>query len=112
MAKLTGSIEIRADYSNEDWRADEARQLAKVRENLRSVKVGDLVGERLRWQRADSYAEYIIVKESPFTIAHLAIGDAWQVEPALVRGLRIGDAREMVERERAMAELFKEARGE
>jgi hypothetical protein len=112
MAKLLPtSIDIATDYS-EGWRERETESLERLRDLMRESSAGDLVGERLRWQRADSYAEYIIVKESPFTIAHLAIGDAWQVEPALVRGLRIGDAREMVERERAMAELFKEARGE
>ena len=111
MAKLLPtSIVIDTDYS-EGWRERETESLARLRELMRTNCPGDLTGERLRWQRADSYAEYIIVKESPFTIAHLAIGDAWQVEPALVRGLRISDAREMVERERAMAELFKEARG-
>jgi len=73
---------------------------------LRRVYPGELVGEVLRWPRADGYAQYIVVSERPLQVAHLSIMDAWTVEEALIRGLRLADVRQMVERSRKLAALF------
>ncbi len=105
MAKEQQSIEIRTDYSAE-WMEREAKVLSAVQKAARAVNKGDLVGEILRWQRADGYAQYMVVSQKPLTLAHLVIGDAWQVEAALIRGLRLTDVREMVRRQRGMKELF------
>ena len=66
----------------------------------------ELVGEILSWPRADGYAQYMIINEKPFTIAHLNIGDAWHVEGALIRGLRLEEARQMVERRVELKKIF------
>jgi hypothetical protein len=106
MAQLRQSINIPTNYMDSNWREREKAELRRVSQILQEEKTGDLVGETLRWQRADGYAQYIIVSEKPFAIAHLVIGDAYSVEEALIRGLRLSDAREMVRRERGMKELF------
>lgn len=65
-----------------------------------------IVGQTLKWQRADGYAIYIITAEDPLTIQHVDIGDAWTVEPALIRGLNRADVEDMVKRERSIRALF------
>lgn len=106
MAKDIGSFEIKTDYSREDWRADEEYQLTQLREQLQAANSGELVGEVVRWQRADGYAQYMVASQKPLQLVHLAVGDAWSVEDALIRGLRLTDIRKMVERERGLKKLF------
>lgn len=93
------------DYSQPiDWEAEwklEDEWLEKVKAELRATTPGEYVGEVLKWQRADGYACYIVVAEVPqLMVAHLDIGDSYQVEDALIRGLIIEDVIEMVEREK------------
>lgn len=107
MAKETrDSIVITTDYMADDWRADEENQLARISARVRSDAEGDLVSEIVRWQRADGYAQYMVISQKPLVLSHLHIGDGYSVEPALIRGLRLADIREMVERERGLKELF------
>lgn len=107
MAKVTAkSIEIETNYRDRDWAEQERTALETVQQELRAKNDGELVGEILRWQRADGYAQYMVVKQKPLTLSHVAIGDAWQVESALIRGLRLADVENMVQRERRLKELF------
>jgi hypothetical protein len=87
---------------------DEALRKAQLDAKAKTgVLLNTLVGELLRWPRGDGHAVYMITKERPFTIAHVQIGDAWEIEAALIRGLRMEDARLMVEQDRKIAELFR-----
>lgn len=52
---------------------------------------------------ADGYAVYEVRGS---TLHHVPVGDAWQVHPALLRGLTKTEVKEMLERERRLAELF------
>lgn len=109
MATLIGKFTHETDYSagREEWRKAEEDWLDNLKAELRAKKTGDLVGEELRWSRADGYARYLIVSQTPnLVLALLEVGDAWQVEAALIRGLRLSDARQMVERDRAFAKMF------
>ena len=110
MATLIGKFTHELDFSagREEWRRAEEDWLDNLKAELRSKKTGDLVGEELRWPRADGYARYMIVSQAPnLVLAHLEIGDAWQVEEALIRGLRLADAQQMVERDKAFAAMFR-----
>ena len=80
--------------------------LKSAQAKAREKSPGDLTGEVLRWQRGDGYALYMVVSEAPLTLAHVAIGDAWTVESALIRGLDISDVRRMVQGEKSMARMF------
>ena len=114
MAKLARRIEIPLP-PGEDTQAGLAWQeaeLAALRESLRALNVGLLVGEELRWPRGDGYARYLVVKESPLRIAHIAIGDAREVEDVLVRGLNIDDVRAMVGHGRRLDRLLGRRTGE
>lgn len=66
----------------------------------------EIIGEVIRWQRGDGYAEYVVWDTDPFMLVWLPIGDCWQVEDALIRGLTLADARQMVKQQRALADLF------
>ncbi len=109
MAQLRDkSIVIEADYtlSAIEWAKQEKDTIEAAKAEVRRKAKGALVGEILRWSRADGYAQYMVVKESPLTLAHLEIGDSYSVEYALIRGLRKTDVLAMVEHERGMRKLF------
>lgn len=84
----------------EQWYIDTLTEMAK--KNGKS----DLLGHIVRWQRGDGYAEFMVWNTKPLELIHLEIGDAWDVEEALIRGLRISDIKEMIERERRWQELM------
>jgi len=92
------------DWQEHDRLEDAAVEAAKA--ELRAGADGPLVGEEINWPRGDGRACYLIARESPLTLVHLAIGDAWEVEHALIRGLRLADARRMVEADRRLRALF------
>lgn len=105
MAKLIGKIGTPVDYRG-DWQAEEAEQLSRFSKQFMDKNKGDTVGEVVKWPRADGYACYMVVSEKPLQLALIDHGDAWQIEDALIRGLRIGDIRELVKHERAITEMF------
>jgi hypothetical protein len=67
---------------------------------------GEVEGGMLRWQRADGYAWYIVTKAKPLTVQHVPYGDAWSIEPALIRGLNMQDVLEQLIRAKRMHDLF------
>lgn len=67
---------------------------------------GDLVGGFIRFPAADSYAEYVVTSVSPLTLAHVDVMDGWRALPATIRGLRMNEARQMVESDRKTAAVF------
>jgi hypothetical protein len=80
--------------------------LDSLRELARDNGSSDLLGEVIRFQRGDGYAEYMVWRTSPLELIWLELGDAWSVEDALIRGLRLSDVEEMVARARRLTELF------
>jgi hypothetical protein len=94
------------DWSNGFQNDPHTKAFDALFAEAKALPEGTLVGALLRWQRADGYAVYRITNERPFTIQHVPFGDAWTVEPALIRGLTLSDAREMVARERRLSALF------
>lgn len=40
---------------------------------------------------ADGFALYFVYSEKPLVLQHIPYGDAWQVDAALIRGLRLSD---------------------
>jgi len=60
----------------------------------------------MRFHVADGYALYEVVKEQPLTIRHIPCFDAYEAEPALIRGLRYDD----LVKQRKWNNMFKKAR--
>lgn len=109
MAQLARkSIVIETDYSlsRDEWVAQEKAQLESAATAARAKAPGGTVGGLLRWQRADGHAVYMVTSERPLKIAHVEVGDGWNIEPALIRGLRLAEVQAMLESERKMQSLF------
>lgn len=98
-------------FRHESWREDEEAYLAELRVLARARNKGALVGEIVSFPMADSGAVYMVWSESPFALIHLAIGDAWQIPDAHMRGLRKADVKAMVDRSKRIAALFAEKEG-
>ncbi len=81
----------------------EYKKLTDVSDNL---KPGEIVGAVLQFPAADGYALYRVSKERPLTLQHIPFGDAWQVDPALIRGLRRVDIERKIEQNRRLQSLF------
>ena len=81
----------------------EYKKLTDVSDNL---KPGEIVGAILQFPAADSYALYRVSKERPLTVQHIPFGDAWQVDAALIRGLRRVDIERKIEQNRRLRSLF------
>lgn len=56
---------------------------------------------------ADGYAHYYIESLTPLVLRHIPFGDAWQANPALIRGLRKQDILADIERRKAWKNLLK-----
>lgn len=58
----------------------------KYREAVKKIvlqrKSGKHIGEILRFQVADGYAEYMVANLSPVQLVHIPLGDAWEFEYA------------------------------
>lgn len=112
MAELLTSYSV--DFvAGEEWQENIVRQengIAALSKALKLASGGELAGEEIAWQRADGYARYLVAREEPLQLIHLAVGDAWSVEDALIRGLTLDDVRDLVERRRAISDLFADAK--
>jgi len=106
MAKLVKSIEIQTDYT--DYAGDWDRGVAKFKAHARRNITDDnsIVGEIVKFQVADGYATYGIIKEKPLQLCFIGSGDFYSIPDAHIRGLNLSDVRQLVQRERAIAEMF------
>ena len=86
------------DYSD-DWQKQENDYIERVRAALKNATHGTLVGKTVRWQRADGYAVYMVATEHPLRLVHLDLGDGYQVEASLIRGLTLTDVGLMVQQD-------------
>lgn len=65
-----------------------------------------IVGGIVRFPVADGYAMYQVTSEKPLTLQHIAYGDCWNITAAHMRGLRKADIQEMLQREKAIRQIF------
>ena len=93
------------DYRG-DWQQQEADYLQRLADRCKMNGTNPLLGEVIRFQRGDGFAQYMVWSTKPVQLIWLELGDAWQVEEALTRGLRLSDIREQVEREQRLREFF------
>ena len=89
-----------------DLQRDEDAYVEKLRGMAKQNGTSELLGEVVRWQRADGYAQYMVWQTRPLQLIHLDLGDGWEVEDALIRGLRLSDVEDMVAHSRRLREIF------
>lgn len=110
MAKLTGSVAL----PPEDYSDYFARRRAGIKsghqkaadalfERAASLPPGVIEGAILKFRVADGFAMYLVSRDTgrSVEVQHIPYGDALQVHPALLRGLRRADIVRQVEAERA-----------
>lgn len=100
------------DFRAGTWREKEDAYIARLADRAKMNGTNPLHGEVVRWQRADGYAQYMVWSTSPLQLIHLNLGDGWQVEDALIRGLRLADIRDMVDRSKRLHEFFARKKAE
>lgn len=108
MARYAGSLkpdfgyfkDAEGHYDHDRTTAAETKWLDELKAKLRAKNAGALVGETVKWSAADGYAVYIITKQRPLTLKHVALGDAYQTNGATIRGFRLQDAKAQVESDR------------
>lgn len=97
MAKLGSDVEGPWDgpWDDGDLRVtDFDRYLKAEREAL------DAIRERcISFPRGDGKALYLVESLKPLVLRWVPFGDRWSVEPALLRGLRVADVREMLDQD-------------
>ena len=59
-----------------------------------AIKRG-IVGKVISFPYADGAAHYVVVKDSPLTVAPIPVGDKWQMSGIMIRGLRKSDVERM-----------------
>lgn len=92
-----------------DWQAREQAYIERLAAEARRLQPGNpLVGEVVRFPRADGYAQYLVWDTKPLSLIHLEIGDAWHIPEAHARGLRVSDIQQMVDRDRAWKKFMEE----
>jgi hypothetical protein len=65
---------------------------------------GKNVGEIIRFQVADGYAEYMVASMKPVELVHIPLGDAWNFQYAHL--LTAKEVQESIDREKAIKGLF------
>lgn len=110
MAKVYRSpIPYIQDYSTDfrEWQKQDEEYLTQLVELAKKNRPNsDLIGEIVSWPRGDGYAQYMVWNTRPLELVWLEIGDAWSVEDALIRGLRLKDIENMIAGERKLRALF------
>ena len=106
MATLLDNPLLPPHFDLQTWRQDDERYISKCRDLCRANGDHPLLGQVVRWQRADGYAEYMVFNIEPLELIHLPLGDAYEVEAPLIRGLERQDIEEMIEREDRIRKIF------
>lgn len=88
------------------WPEIEQGYIERLAELARQNGTSDLLGQVIRFPRGDGYAQYLVWKTRPLSLIHLELGDAWAVEEALIRGLRLADVKGMVEQQQRLRAIF------
>ena len=84
------------DWHDSDWLAKQDAQFKEIE--------GQCLGI-YRTPVADGHAVYAVTSIKPLTLRHIPVGDAWHAHPALIRGLRAEDVKELWGREKRWAEM-------
>lgn len=67
-------------------------------------KKGKNIGETIRFQVADGYAQYMVASMKPLELVHIPLGDAYDFQYA--HRLTAKDVQEKIDQQKRMNELF------
>lgn len=82
--------------------------LEEQMEETYNLPDGSIKGAIVRFQVADGYAYYKVMKIRPLTLRHLPIGDNWSIPDPYIRGLKKADILQLVDGEKTLHRIFSE----
>ena len=89
----------------DNWIKEEQRYIDQIKAHNKSMGYnGKNMGEILKFQVADGYAEYMVLQMRPLSLIHLDIMDGYQFQYAHLMTAK--EVNEQLERQRVMAKLF------
>lgn len=99
MAKVYASpieYEYPTDWKN--WQEHDEKYIKRLKSwVLKNTKSeNEIIGEIIRFSVADGQALYMIANIKPLEVIHIPVGDAWQADPILLRGLRLSDVKQKI----------------
>lgn len=71
-----------------------------------ALPYGEVVGALITFPWADGHAIYRVVRAKPLKLQHIPYGDAWHVDPATIRGLRLEDVLRKVASAKGLKAMF------
>lgn len=112
MAKLYGSPFPRPEFPNPYTPAAyDAAIKAYEEANAKYAREANpndpLAGEVITFPVADDQAWYMVYSSRPLALIFLEVGDRYHIGEPYIRGLRISDVRQIIQRRKAIAEMFK-----
>jgi hypothetical protein len=109
MATVISSYHVPVNYVSGDIDSQVDHALTELRDRVRAEDDSSpLIGKVIRFQVADGYAEYMVASIVPrLELIHLDVFDGYTAHPALIRGLLVVEAKEMVDREERLKEIFR-----
>lgn len=108
MARLLKS-KVKGHWDKMIWRGGKGCNCKTVQA---CIEIERLDLEAIGWENimsfpiADGKAFYKVIKEQPLTLQHVPFGDAYEVYPALIRGLNFTDLEEQRARDAKWRSLF------
>lgn len=110
MAKLisfnSGKWDKDDGESWDDYDKRTSGQLSDLFHRSDALANGEIVGGLISFPVADGMAFYLVISASPLMVAHIPYGDAYMVNPILIRGLRADDVRRQLTLRRKINSLF------
>lgn len=84
---------------------EEELELKRLEEAAAKLGKDEVKGALVRFPVADGYAVYLVTSEVPLKLQHVPFFDAYRVDPATIRGLRLDDVKRRVEGARHMRSM-------
>jgi len=97
-------------YSKPNWKEEAETVLGDLKNWCIARRNQEYVGETIKFQVADGYAQYMICSMKPLELIHLDILDGYEFE--YVHLLKAKDVKEKVDKQKAFELMWKKAKEE
>lgn len=92
-------------YNREQHIKDEDNFIAELKQHIKNYGyTGKNSGEIIKFQVADGYALYMVLKMRPLSLIHLPLGDGYQIQYA--QNLTAKDVQQKIDQEKALNIIF------
>lgn len=110
MATLSKKVNAEFEMKNgEDFKTYDSRA-TKLMNEMQAVSDAlpedEITGGIISFPYADGHALYLVEKAKPLTLQHIPYMDAWQVDAALIRGLRVVDVQQKLKGRKNLKAMF------